>query len=145
MGKIKDIEMLLVEDNDADVILIQESLSQLSLHPILTRVDNGEAAINYVSKKYEYADAKTPNVILLDINLPKQSGIEVLKFIRSDESLKHIPVIMLSTSGIKKDIIQSYALGANSYLIKPMDFNEFMDCIKMFSDYWFNIISLPIL
>jgi len=77
--------------------------------------------------------------------LPKQSGIEVLKFIRSNESLKHIPVIMLSTSGIKKDIIQSYALGANSYLIKPMDFNEFMDCIKMFSDYWFNIISLPIL
>lgn len=136
-------KLLLVEDNEADVVLIRESLRIITGDPEIICVNDGEMAIRYLSGDNQKEPEARPNIILLDINLPRKSGHEVLQFIRNNSELKHMPVIMLSTSGTNKDILDSYCNGANSYIIKPMDLNEFIESMKQFSRYWLNTVQLP--
>jgi DNA-binding response OmpR family regulator len=140
MNKIK---ILIVEDNEADVVLIKESLKLISADPDIVCVNDGERAIHYLSDKDEDQEGSGPGLVLLDINLPRQSGHEVLKHIRSREKTKHMPVIMLSTSGAPRDIMESYTNGANSYIVKPIDLNEFIESMKQFSQYWLKTVQLP--
>ena len=125
----KCFEMLLVEDNPGDVILIQESLKDIKAGIILHVVKDGAEAVNFLLKNPPYERSPMPDLILLDINLPKKSGLEVLREIRSHPEVKSVPVVVLTTSRSDKDILRSYGLGANSFVTKPIGFHEFMASI----------------
>ncbi|MBL0309385.1 MAG: response regulator [Bacteroidetes bacterium] len=135
--------ILLVEDNPADIRLTKEALKESSLEITLDVVMDGEAALDFLLKRKGYSDATTPLIILLDLNLPKKNGLEVLKEIKADESLKEIPVIVLTTSDAKHDITRAYQLYANCYIIKPIDFDEFSKVIQLIEAFWFRAAKLP--
>ncbi|HKK44071.1 MAG TPA: response regulator [Balneolaceae bacterium] len=137
------MEILLVEDNEADIRLTRESIKEAKIRNILHVARDGEEAINYLYKKEDYKDAVTPDLILLDLNLPKKDGREVLEEIKSDEALSHIPVVILTTSEAEKDIVKSYKLHANCYVTKPMGIDQFVEVIKAIEDFWFTIVKLP--
>jgi len=137
------VEILLVEDNEADIRLTRESIKEAKIRNILHVARDGEEAINYLYKKEDYKDAVTPDLILLDLNLPKKDGREVLEEIKSDEALSHIPVVILTTSEAEKDIVKSYKLHANCYVTKPMGIDQFVEVIKAIEDFWFTIVKLP--
>jgi chemotaxis family two-component system response regulator Rcp1 len=134
--------ILLVEDNPGDIRLTQEALkeSQLDIH--LDVVSDGEQAIDFLNKKNKYVDAVRPHIILLDLNLPKKNGIEVLKEIKVQDGLKAIPVIVLTTSDADHDISKAYSLHANCYILKPVDFDDFVKVIQLIELYWFNTVQL---
>ncbi|MBP7389732.1 MAG: response regulator [Chitinophagales bacterium] len=134
--------ILLVEDNPGDIRLTQEALkeSQLDIH--LDVVSDGEQAIDFLNKKNKYVDAVRPHIILLDLNLPKKNGIEVLKEIKVQDGLKAIPVIVLTTSDADHDISKAYSLHANCYILKPVDFDDFAKVIQLIELYWFNTVQL---
>ena len=137
------IELLLVEDNPGDVRLTQEALKESSTEINLNVVVDGEEAISYLRRLGEYENSPRPDVILLDLNLPKKSGTEVLEEIKIDEHLRMIPVIILTTSDAEHDIIKAYKLYANCFIIKPVDFDEFTNVIKLVETFWFNVVKLP--
>jgi len=137
------LNILLVEDNEGDALLTKEALQEAGLPYELIVIIDGEAAVDYLTKKGEYASVQYPNLIFLDINLPKKNGLEVLEFIKNDNDLKHIPVIMLTTSSYQNDINYCYKNHANSYITKCVEINEFMDCINKVINYWANIVKLP--
>jgi len=139
----RPVEILLVEDNEADIRLTRESIKEAKIRNILHVARDGEEAINYLYKKEDYKDAVTPDLILLDLNLPKKDGREVLEEIKSDEALSHIPVVILTTSEAEKDIVKSYKLHANCYVTKPMGIDQFVEVIKAIEDFWFTIVKLP--
>ena len=139
----KEISILLVEDNEGDIILTLEALKEAKIYNEINVVRDGDAALQYLNKEGEYQDAETPDLILLDINLPKMDGIEVLAKIKSNEGLMVIPVVMLTTSDSEKDIFQSYQSHANCYITKPVNFENFMDVIQTIKDFWINIVKLP--
>ena len=139
----KEISILLVEDNEGDIILTLEALKEAKIHNEINVVRDGDAALQYLGKEGQYKDAETPDLILLDINLPKVDGIEVLAKIKSNEDLMVIPVVMLTTSDSEKDIFQSYQSHANCYITKPVNFENFMDVIQTIKDFWINIVQLP--
>lgn len=139
----KEIKILLVEDNDGDIFLTLEALKEARIHNIIDVVKDGEKAMQYLNKENEFADAETPDLILLDINLPKMDGKEVLAKIKSDERLMVIPVVMLTTSDSERDIMESYQSHANCYVTKPVDFQKFMDVIQTVKEFWINIVQLP--
>jgi two-component system, chemotaxis family, response regulator Rcp1 len=139
----KPIEILLVEDNPGDVRLTREALLDDKIRNEMAVVPDGVEALAYLRKEGQYKDALRPDMILLDLNLPRKSGLEVLKEIKEDESLRQIPVLVLSTSQAEKDIIQSYDLHANAYVSKPVDLNEFISVIKVIEGFWFEIVKLP--
>ena len=126
----KEISILLVEDNEGDIILTLEALKEAKIYNEINVVRDGDAALQYLNKEGEYQDAETPDLILLDINLPKMDGIEVLAKIKSNEGLRIIPVLMLTTSDSEKDIFQSYQSHANCYITKPVNFENFMEVIQ---------------
>ncbi|MBK7147797.1 MAG: response regulator [Bacteroidetes bacterium] len=134
--------ILLVEDNPGDIRLTQEALkeSQLDIH--LDVVSDGEQAIDFLNKRNKYAESTRPHIILLDLNLPKKNGIEVLKEIKVQDSLKSIPVIVLTTSDADHDISKAYSLHANCYILKPVDFDDFAKVIQLIELYWFNTVQL---
>ena len=134
--------ILLVEDNPGDIRLTQEALkeSQMDIH--LDVVTNGEQAVDFLCKRGNFAEAIRPHLILLDLNLPKKNGIEVLKEIKADESLKKIPVIVLTTSDADHDINKAYSLHANCYILKPVDFDDFAKVIRLVESFWFNTAKL---
>jgi two-component system response regulator len=135
--------VLLVEDNPGDIRLTQEALkeSQMDIH--LDVVSDGEQAIDFLMKRSKYADSIRPHIILLDLNLPKKNGIEVLKEIKAHDSLKKIPVIVLTTSDADHDISKAYSLHANCYILKPVDFDDFAKVIRLIEVFWFNTVQLP--
>lgn len=135
--------VLLVEDNPGDIRLTQEALkeSQMDIH--LDVVSDGEQAIDFLMKKGKYVDSIRPHIILLDLNLPKKNGIEVLKEIKAHDSLRKIPVIVLTTSDADHDISKAYSLNANCYILKPVDFDDFAKVIRLIEVYWFNTVQLP--
>ena len=135
--------VLLVEDNPGDIRLTQEALkeSQMDIH--LDVVSDGEQAIDFLMKKGKYIDSIRPHIILLDLNLPKKNGIEVLKEIKAHDSLRKIPVIVLTTSDADHDISKAYSLNANCYILKPVDFDDFAKVIRLIEVYWFNTVQLP--
>jgi CheY-like chemotaxis protein len=137
------MEILLVEDNEDDIVLEQEALAEAKLVNIMYVVRDGEEAIAYLKRQGQYRDAKVPGLILLDINMPKKNGFEVLQEIKADASIRHIPVVMLTTSDSERDIVQAYAKGACSFITKPMDFDKFGEVAKQFALYWALVARVP--
>ena len=137
------MEILLVEDNEDDILLEQEALSDAKLVNLMYVVRDGDEAIAYLRRQGKYRDAQVPGLILLDINMPKKNGFEVLNEIKADPALMHIPVVMLTTSDSEADIVKSYAKGACSYITKPMDFDKFQEVVKQFALYWALVARIP--
>ena len=137
------IEILLVEDNDADVRLTKEAMRESRLLNKLNVVKDGVEALAYLRKENQYSNANRPDLILLDLNLPKMDGREVLTEIKNDETLKTIPVIVLTTSEADQDIIRSYTAHANCYISKPVAFEKFAQVINSIESFWFTIVKLP--
>jgi chemotaxis family two-component system response regulator Rcp1 len=143
MKKSKDKpRILLVEDNPGDIRLTQEALKESHVEITLDVVSDGEQAVDFLMQRNKYVDTVRPNIILLDLNLPKKNGIEVLKEIKAHDLLKRIPVIVLTTSDAEHDISKAYDLHANCYILKPVDFDDFANVIKLIETYWFNTVQL---
>ncbi|MFW9867154.1 MAG: response regulator [Candidatus Thorarchaeota archaeon] len=141
--KKRGINILLVEDNAADIRLTKEVLQEIEFVKNLIVVRDGVDAINFLKNKGKYSEVILPDLILLDLNLPKKGGLEVLKEIKEDEDLKSIPVVILTISDVEDDIIKAYKLHVNSYVIKPLEMREFHKIIESIMNYWFIIVKLP--
>jgi CheY-like chemotaxis protein len=139
----RNINVLIVEDNPGDARLIEEVFKQNKIYSSFIILNDGVKAINYLKKQDEYINAMKPDVIILDLNLPKKDGREVLSEIKFDELLMHIPVIVLTSSSSEEDILNAYNLHANCYVTKPIDFNSFTNAIKSIENYWFSVVKLP--
>jgi CheY-like chemotaxis protein len=137
------IELLLVEDDPGDVLMTREALSEAKVLHQLHVVDNGEAAMAFLGQRDEYADAPRPDLIFLDLNLPRLDGREVLGLIKSDPSLRSIPVVILTTSNAEEDVLKSYDLHANAYVTKPVDFNAFTNVVRQVDDFFLTVARLP--
>jgi len=140
---LQSVNILLVEDNPDHVELILRTLRDNNLLNQVHVVTNGEEALDFLYRRGKYADAPRPVLTLLDIKLPRVDGIEVLKRIKADPELKSMPVVMLTTSADEQEIVESYSCGANSYIVKPLDFDQFVKAIKAVKLYWLVINSLP--
>jgi len=143
MQQGKPVEILLVEDNPGDVRLTIEGLKEGKVKNNLHVVEDGVEALSFLQKEGKYADAVRPDLILLDLNLPKKDGREVLKVIKSDNDLRHIPVVVLTTSKAEQDILKAYSLHANCYITKPVDLDQFISVVESIEDFWFTIVKLP--
>ena len=141
--KYKTIEILLVEDNEDDVELTREALADSKLKNNLNVVNDGVAATDYLFKRSPYENATTPDLILLDLNMPRKNGREVLEEIKAHEQLNRIPVIVMTTSRSDEDILSAYSLHANCYVTKPLNFESFIGIVKSIEDFWFTIVELP--
>jgi chemotaxis family two-component system response regulator Rcp1 len=137
------IQVLLVEDNPGDVRLTKEALKEGKLLNQLTVVGDGVEALSFLRKEGKYADALHPELILLDLNLPKKDGREVLAEIKADPKLRRIPVVVLTTSSAEEDILKIYDLHANCYITKPVDLEQFMGVVKSIEDFWVSVVKLP--
>ncbi|HAM38904.1 MAG: response regulator [Elusimicrobia bacterium RIFOXYC2_FULL_34_12] len=137
------IDILLVEDNPADVRLTTEALKEDKIFNNINVVPDGVEAMAYLRKEGKYTNTVRPDLILLDLNLPKKDGREVLKEIKSDDSLKTIPVVILTVSKSEEDILKTYNLHANCYITKPVDLNQFMKVAKVIQEFWLTIVKLP--
>ena len=139
----RPIEILLVEDNPGDADLAREALENGKLANNLHVVDDGEKAMAFLRREGQYAAVPRPDLILLDLNLPKKDGREVLAEIKVDSGLKRIPVVILTTSKAEEDVLRSYNLHANCYVTKPIDLNQFLKVVKSIEDFWLTIVVLP--
>lgn len=137
------IDILLVEDNEGDVRLTREALNLTKFYNKLHVVEDGEEAMAFLRKEGKFANAPCPDIILLDLNLPKKDGREVLTEIKTDDNLKRIPVVILTSSKAEEDIFKAYNLHANCYVTKPMDVNQFMHIVKTIDEFWLSIVKLP--
>ena len=137
------IEILLVDDNDDDIVLLEESFRDSKFLNLLQVVHDGEEAIAYLRREGEYRHAKTPGLVLLDINMPKMNGFEVLRKMKADPLLRTIPVVMLTTSTRDEDIARSYDSGACSFVSKPVNFEKLKEVIKQFTLYWTLVSVIP--
>ena len=142
-AKCGPIEILLVEDNPGDVRLTIEALKEGKVANEINVAANGIEALAFLRREGKYENAPKPDLILLDLNLPKKNGREVLAEIKVDSRLKCIPVVVLTSSQAEKDIVTTYNLHANCYITKPIEFNAFMDVIKSIEDFWLTIVKLP--
>jgi CheY-like chemotaxis protein len=143
MSEVSPIEILLVEDNPGDARLTREALKDSKLNNQLYVVEDGVEALTFLRNEGEFANAPRPDIILLDLNLPRMSGRELLEIIKADDVLKTIPIVVLTTSDDERDIVMSYALHANCYITKPVDMNQFVTIVKNIKDFWFTIVKLP--
>ncbi|PSR04572.1 MAG: response regulator [Bacteroidetes bacterium SW_11_45_7] len=139
----KPFEILLVEDNPGDVRLTQEALKESDIPTNVNVAVDGEQAIGYLNGKSEYASSPKPDLILLDLNLPKKNGLEVLEIIKDNDGLKHIPVVIITSSEAEFDISKSYNLHANCYITKPVEFDDFNNVVQNIVRFWFSIVKLP--
>jgi CheY-like chemotaxis protein len=137
------IEVLLVEDDPGDVLMTKEAFEEHKLRNRLNVVSDGAAALSYLRREGEYADASTPDLILLDLNLPRRDGREVLAEIKKDEELRRIPVVVLTTSQADEDILRSYQLHANAYVTKPVDFDRFISVVRQIDEFFVSVVKLP--
>ena len=135
--------ILLVEDSPTDVLLTKEALADAKVHNCLHVVDNGVDALLFLRRQAPYKDAPRPDVILLDLNLPKKDGREVLAEVKADPSLALIPVVVLTTSHDEQDVMRAYGLRANCYVTKPVDFNQFAHIVRAIENFWFQVVTLP--
>lgn len=141
LGKM--VEILLIEDNPGDIRLVKEVFKDAKLHNNLQVALYGEEAMKMLRQEGEYFKAPRPDLILLDLNLPKKNGREVLREIKEDENLKCIPVVILTTSNAEEDLIETYKLDANCYITKPVDLDEFIKVVKSIQNFWLEIVKLP--
>ncbi len=139
----RPIEILLVEDSEGDIGLIEEVFEDAKIRNILHIVEDGEKAILFLRGKGQFLDSPRPDIILLDLNLPKKDGREVLKEIKEDKDLKNIPIVVLTTSKAEEDILKSYNLHANAFITKPVDFDQFIKVIRSIEDFWLEVVKLP--
>lgn len=137
------IEILLVEDSKTDAELTLEALSEGKLRNNVNHVKDGVEALAYLRNEKPYEDASRPDLILLDLNMPRMDGRDVLREMQQDDNLKVIPVVVLTTSSQDKDILESYGLAANNYIVKPVDLTAFFSVIQEVSHFWFRIVALP--
>jgi len=137
------IEVLLIEDDPGDVLMTREAFADHKVRNRLTVVTDGVDALALLRKKGQYADFPTPHLILLDLNLPRMDGREVLAEIKNDPALSHIPVVVLTTSEAQEDILGSYRLHANAYVTKPVDFEQFIRIIRQIDDFFISVVKLP--
>ena len=139
----RPVEILLVEDNEGDIGLVEEVFQEGRINNNLSVAEDGEEAMMFLRNEGQFAKATRPDLILLDLNLPGMDGREVLKEVKEDDDLKKIPVVVLTTSKAEEDILKSYDLHANSYITKPVDFNQFMNVIKSIESLWLEVVKLP--
>jgi CheY-like chemotaxis protein len=139
----RPIEILLIEDSEGDVGLIEEVFEEAKIRNNLHVVKDGEEAMLFLHGEGEFSGAPRPDIILLDLNLPKKDGREVLEEIKEDDGLKNIPVVVLTTSKAEEDILKSYNLHANAYITKPVDFDQFIRVVKSIEDFWLEVVKLP--
>jgi chemotaxis family two-component system response regulator Rcp1 len=137
-------KILLVEDNPGDVRLTREALREGKILNELSVVGDGVEALAFLRREGRYADAVRPDLILLDLNLPKKDGREVLEEIKGDGALKKIPVVILTTSAAERDILKAYDLHANCYITKPVDLEQFIRVVQLIEDFWLTIVKLPV-
>ena len=141
--KTRPVNILLIEDNPGDVRLTQEAFKEGRMAVNLSVVMDGVEAIRYLRKEGEFGEAIRPDLILLDLNLPRRDGREVLEDIKADDELKRIPVVVLTTSNAEQDVLRTYSLHANCYINKPVDFDQFFDVIQKIEDFWLSTAILP--
>ena len=137
------VEILLVEDNPGDVRLTQEALKESKVTNNLSVAEDGVEALAFLKREGKYADAPRPDLLLLDLNLPKKDGRELLEEIKADDTLRRIPVVVLTTSKAEEDILRMYNQHANCYITKPIDFDQFIEVVKSIEDFWLTIVKLP--
>ena len=142
-GDARPIEVLLVEDNPGDVRLTREALKDGKVSNNLSVAPDGVEALRFLRREGPYADAPRPDVVLLDLNLPKKDGRQVLQEMKADPSLRTIPVVILTSSEAERDIAGAYELQANCYITKPVDLDQFITAVKSIEDFWFSIVKLP--
>lgn len=140
---MQPFEILLVEDNPGDVFLTQEAFREGRLAHRLSVVEDGEEALRFLRREGKHRDAPQPDLILMDLNLPKKDGRELLGEVKTDPELRQIPVIVLTTSGAEQDIARAYKLHANCYLTKPIQMDEFLRTIRSVEDFWLSVVRLP--
>jgi CheY-like chemotaxis protein len=138
-----EVHVLLVEDDPGDVLMTQEAFEHHKIDNTLHVVSDGAAALRFLRREGEHTDAPRPGLILLDLNLPLMNGREVLAEIKSDDQLRSIPVVVLTTSQAEEDIVRSYDLHANAYVAKPVDFSRFMEIIRQIDDFFVTVVRLP--
>jgi len=143
MNPVRPIDILLVEDNPADVRLTREALREAKVINSLHVVEDGMEALDFLHKRARYANSPSPDLILLDLNLPRKDGREVLAEIKQDENCKLIPVVVLTTSSAEEDIVRSYNLHANAYVTKPVDLRQFLEVIRVLEEFWLAVVTLP--
>lgn len=139
----RPIEVLLVEDDPGDVVLTKEAFDDNKVKNTLSIVSDGEEAMRFLRREGEYADAPRPDLVLLDLNLPRKDGRQVLEEIKDDETLRTIPVVVLTTSEAEEDILRSYRLHANAYVTKPVDFDQFINVVRQIDDFFVSVVKLP--
>ena len=139
----KHIEILLVEDSPADVLIAREALTEAKLINTIHVAEDGVEAMDFLFKRGKFATAPTPDLILLDLNLPRKNGREVLAEIKADDQFKQIPVVVLTTSSAEEDILRSYNLHANCYVVKPVEFESFVKAVQSIQHFWFSVVTLP--
>jgi CheY-like chemotaxis protein len=143
MQNLKFVEILLIEDNPGDARLTQEALNDGKIKNNLHIAYDGVEATDFLFRRNQYHNAPRPDLIILDLNLPKKNGLEVLAEIKADPGLKSIPVIVLTISKAEEDIVRSYNLHANCFLIKPIDLNQFFEVVRSIEDFWLSLVKLP--
>ncbi|MCD2203515.1 response regulator [Halobacterium sp. KA-6] len=137
------VDILLVEDNPGDVRLTREAFAEARINNDLHDVNDGEAALDFLHQRGDHANAPRPDLMLLDLNLPKVDGLDVLEEVKSHDDLRTIPVVVLTSSEAEEDVVQSYEQHTNAYLTKPIDPNEFVDVIRSFERFWLTLVELP--
>jgi two-component system, chemotaxis family, response regulator Rcp1 len=142
-GRGEPVEILLVEDNPGDVRLTKEALREGKVYNNLHWAKDGVEALEFLRREGKHAKAPRPDIILLDLNLPKKDGREVLEIIKGDERLRNIPVVVLTTSKAEEDVVKSYALHANCYVTKPVDLEKFIVVVKSIDRFWLTVVTLP--
>lgn len=139
----KSIEILLVEDSQTDILMIREALIEAKLLNPIHVVRDGVEALDFLRQRGPYTAAPRPDLILLDLNLPRKNGREVLAEIKADDHLKAIPVVVLTTSSAEEDILRTYNLHANCYIVKPVEFGDFLEAVQTISHFWLSVVHLP--
>ncbi len=142
-SRTEPVEILLVEDNVRDARLAEETLKDSKINNSLYHVEDGEEAMRFLRRQAEYSDATHPDLVLLDLNLPRKDGREVLAEIKEDSKLKLVPVVVMTTSEAERDLVKSYDLHANAYVVKPIDLERFIEVVQSIEVFWFTIVKLP--
>jgi len=143
MSNSEPIEILLVEDNAGDARLAQEALKENKVHNNIYHVKDGVEAMTFLRREGPYADAPVPDLVLLDLNMPRKDGREVLAEVKDDPALRLIPIVVLTTSAAERDLVKSYDLHANAYVVKPLDLDQFIEVVQAIQSFWFTIVKLP--
>jgi len=139
----RPIEILLVDDNPADVRLAKEAMKDAKVWNRIYEAYDGDQAMAFLNKQDDYSDAPTPDLVILDLNMPRKDGREVLAEMRADERFTHIPVVILTTSAAEEDVMKSYGLHANCYVVKPFDLHSFIEVVKAIEEFWLCMVMLP--